>query len=325
MSKPTWALLCILQTCFVGNTIGSIGDKSQIYHQCLTLCRNNNCKDDTSFKQQPSLSLILLNWSCKEDCSYICMWRTVDYFVSHGLKIPQFHGKWPFIRLLGCQEPASVLFSILNFYAHWIMYRKFRRKIDRANPMFYTWIYFSIICLNGWFWSIIFHSRDRPFTEAMDYSCAFSMVLTLLYCMLLRIMNRKNKAFIIITCGYVSILCIHLSHLWSGRINYGYNMVFNVAIGLITVAITTLWWYFNRDKLPHVYLLAWFNVLTIFVTTLELADFPPIFWIFDAHSLWHASTIPLTILLYRFMITDCYYLKTYRNMSLLDIDDGHRQ
>jgi len=69
--------------------------------------------------------------------------------------------------------------------------------------------------------------------------------------------------------------------------------------GLTIVATTMLWWYFNRNKLPYVYLIAWFNILTIFVTMLELADFPPIFWIFDAHSLWHASTVPLTILLYR--------------------------
>lgn len=48
---------------------------------------------EINFKGQPSLSLTLLNWSCKEDCSYICTWRTVDSFISHGLKVPQFHGK----------------------------------------------------------------------------------------------------------------------------------------------------------------------------------------------------------------------------------------
>jgi len=48
---------------------------------------------------------------------------------------------------------------------------------------------------------------------------------------IVRITNKRNKAFVIITCGYVSILCTHLLHLWSGRINYGYNMMLNVAIG----------------------------------------------------------------------------------------------
>ena len=48
---------------------------------------------DQKFKILPPLSLRLLFWSCKEDCSYSCIWKTVDYFTSHGLKVPQFHGK----------------------------------------------------------------------------------------------------------------------------------------------------------------------------------------------------------------------------------------
>lgn len=48
---------------------------------------------DHRFKVLPSLSLRLLFWSCKEDCSYNCTWKTVDHFTSHGLKVPQFHGK----------------------------------------------------------------------------------------------------------------------------------------------------------------------------------------------------------------------------------------
>lgn len=135
-------------------------------------------------------------------------------------------------------------------------------------------------------------------------------------------MYKNNKAFIVITCGYLSILCTHLQHLWSGKINYNYNMTLNIAVGkflqnynpykridmsgdeifivgLMTFTITMLWWYLNRNKLLYVYLIGWFNILTVIATLLELADFPPIFWVFDAHSLWHASTAPLTVLLYR--------------------------
>lgn len=36
----------------------------------------------------------------------------------------------------------------------------------------------------------------------------------------------------------------------------------------------------------------------------ELLDFKPIWGIIDAHGVWHALTIPLTPLWYRFMITD---------------------
>ncbi|KAG7208527.1 hypothetical protein KM043_014746 [Ampulex compressa] len=320
MSKSAWLIILILQTFLLRNTFGSTGDRSQFYNQCRANCQYANCAGDENYKKKQSSEVNLLSWSCVEDCNYICMWETVDYFTSHGIKVPQFHGKWPFIRIFGCQEPASVIFSLLNFYGHMTMYWKFKKKVRSSYPMFYIWTYFNIICLNAWFWSSIFHAQDTPFTEVMDYTCAFIMVLTLFYCMLLRIMYKNSLMFTVITCGYLSALYVHLSHLWSGYINYDYNMKFNIFIGFLTFATTMIWWHRNRNKLPYVHLIGWFNILTVVVTLLEIADFPPIFWMLDAHALWHASTAPLTILLYRFMISDCLYLKSYYSKAILDID-----
>ena len=49
------------------------------------------------------------------------MWDTVEAFVSAGLDVPQFHGKWPFARLAGVQEPASAFFSVCNLVPHVVM------------------------------------------------------------------------------------------------------------------------------------------------------------------------------------------------------------
>lgn len=46
-----------------------------------------------------------------------------------------------------------------------------------------------------------------------------------------RMTYKRNKLFAVITCAYLSTLYTHLSHLWSGYINYDYNMKFNVVIG----------------------------------------------------------------------------------------------
>lgn len=35
------------------------------------------------------------------------------------------------------------------------------------------------------------------------------------------------------------------------------------------------------------------------LSSFQLLDFPPILWVFDAHSLWHLSTVPLPLLWYR--------------------------
>lgn len=319
--KRQLLLLCIVvQASLIEDVTASTGDRSQFYNHCLRKCSMTICANEQEFKEDPPLSLRLLSWTCVEECSYRCTWDTVYYFTSHGLKVPQFHGKWPFIRIFGCQEPASVVFSMLNFYMHFKMYWKFKRKTNSSYPMSYIWTFLSVVCLNGWIWSSVFHARDTPFTEVMDYSCAFGMVLTLLYCMLIRISYKNKKLFTVITCGYISTLYTHLSHLWSGYINYDYNMKFNIVIGFLTFVVTLSWWNHNRNKLPHVHLVGWFNILTVIVTLLEVADFPPIFWTFDAHSLWHACTAPLTVLLYKFMISDCMYLKTYYSKTMLDID-----
>lgn len=79
---------------------------------------------ETTFKEQPSLSLILLHWTCKEDCSYICTWKTVDSFVSHGLKIPQFHGKVS--KMWKCKTLHNFIRIVLKCYMqnYKILHRK---------------------------------------------------------------------------------------------------------------------------------------------------------------------------------------------------------
>ncbi|XP_043467900.1 post-GPI attachment to proteins factor 3 [Leptopilina heterotoma] len=306
------SVLFIVFSNFIIITISSSGDRSQYYVVCVSNCNSKSCQIDGEYRRYPSLELRLLNWSCRDNCSYDCMWKTVTYFNKYGFEVPQFHGKWPFIRILGVQEPASTLFSVFNLYEHVTEYLKFKKELEFSDPMVYVWTYFFLICTNSWLWSTIFHAKDEYFTEVMDYSCAFTTVLTLFYCFLLRISYQDSwnmKIFFATTCAYAGILSMHLSHLWSGSIDYGYNMKFNVAIGFITFVVTMIWWYRNRQKMSHVYLIGWFTILTVTATLLEVLDFPPIFWTFDAHSLWHAATAPLVSLFYRFIRLDCFYLK----------------
>ncbi|KAK8865584.1 hypothetical protein IAR55_000728 [Kwoniella newhampshirensis] len=49
--------------------------------------------------------------------------------------------------------------------------------------------------------------------------------------------------------------------------------------------------------------------LTSLAMSLELFDFSPLFRLVDAHSLWHAATIPITIAWWQFMINDAIELE----------------
>lgn len=114
------------------------------------------------------------------------MHKTTEAFIARKWNVPQFHGKWPFVRFLALQEPASVFFSALNFYFHFKGLIKFRRDVRPDSPLFVLWHAFSFICLNAWVWSMVFHARDLPLTELFDYVFAYSMVLASFWCMVIR-------------------------------------------------------------------------------------------------------------------------------------------
>lgn len=128
----------------------------------------------------------MVTWNCKDECKYQCMQKTTDAFMARKWKIPQFHGKWPFIRFMGIQEPASVFFSALNFFVHFNGLKRFRNDVRQDSPFYVLWHTFAIICMNAWTWSFVFHTRDFPITELFDYVFAYSMVLASFWCMLIR-------------------------------------------------------------------------------------------------------------------------------------------
>ena len=53
--------------------------------------------------------------------------------------------QWPFVRVFGIQEPASFLFSILNFAAHLRMLKEFRMKVRRTSPMYWLWQTYALV------------------------------------------------------------------------------------------------------------------------------------------------------------------------------------
>ena len=90
-----------------------------------------------------------------------------------GRRIQQYHGKWPFWRLAGMQEPASVAFSLLNLWAHAQGASKIRKKVPESHPMRSYYIVWSIISINAWIWSSIFHTRGDWFTFYFSKYTAF--------------------------------------------------------------------------------------------------------------------------------------------------------
>ncbi|EDS40146.1 conserved hypothetical protein [Culex quinquefasciatus] len=307
------ALVVALLVFLFHQICASGGDQSQFFQNCLKSCVIGNCsKSGLTFRlagtQNPINKLLL--WTCYDECGYDCMWRTTGAFLKRNWTTPQFYGKWPFVRLAGLQEPASVVFSMTNFGTHYHMLKRFRREVRPDSPMYTLWQVFSYICLNAWIWSTVFHARDFPITELFDYTFAYSMVLASLYCMVMRMIHRQSKYL----KGLFSLACIvffvnHFSYLSVGRFDYAYNMKANIVTGMTGAAGWIFWCLLQRRKRRYVWKCFLFVVLATSSLLLEINDFPPILWTFDAHSIWHLVTAPLTVLFYSFIIDDCRSLR----------------
>jgi len=292
----------------VTSSLASWGDQSSFYRMCGQNCINLNCRTEEALKVWEEAQTIpekLVGWDCMDDCKYDCMWETVEEMDARHSQVPQFHGKWPFVRIFGIQEPASTFFSILNLLSNLYMLNWFIKIVPSAIPMFPVWVLYSLTAVNAWIWSTVFHTRDTHFTEMMDYFCAFSTVLFSLLAFFLRIVGTHSVLTILVSSLFTVFFSHHIYHMAFIHFDYGYNMAVNVCVGGVNCVCWLGWFYRHYDDGPHVRK----GVGAVLVLTasvlLELLDFPPLLWAVDSHALWHLATAPLPLLWYQFAAGDC--------------------
>ena len=113
LSRWVWLLL------HVGDS-GSLPKRSQSYSPSIPW---QGCCRDYLFCLLVSLSTHI--W-CRNPALPICL-------------------QWPFIRVWGLQEPASVIFSLLNLLTNLYALIQFRRMVSSSTPMYYTWQLNSLV------------------------------------------------------------------------------------------------------------------------------------------------------------------------------------
>lgn len=265
-----------------------------------------------------ALHLRLLLWDCPSECDYTCQHIVTDERLAineHWAQDPpvlepvvQFHGKWPFHRVLGIQELFSALFSVFNFIAH----KKGMDKVDKMIPNFCTlkkyYMLFGYFGLASWTFSTIFHTRDLPLTEKLDYFAAGATVMYGLYLAVIRL-NRLDvggSSTRITIRRLWTMLCLglfvaHVSYLSLWRFDYVYNMQANISVGIIHNVLWT-WFSITRYRQELKSWTAWPGMIVTWITLamgLEVLDFPPIMGLIDAHSLWHLGTVVPTVWWYK--------------------------
>ncbi|GAP86102.1 putative mn2+ homeostasis protein per1 protein [Rosellinia necatrix] len=313
--RPSLFLLLIgLVVClFLRPVEASFGDKLPEFRECVKVCKRENCDPNNDPTPIP-LHHRLLQWSCAQECDYTCQQIVTARRAAAGRPVAQFHGKWPFVRVLGVQEPFSVLFSLGNLAAHQNGLARLRERVPPGYPLRPYYELFGYFGTVAWVFSTIFHTRDFHATEQLDYFGAGASVLYGMYYALVRVARldlptpRRRSFLRLWTALCCALYLAHICYLKFWDWNYTYNMTANVVVGMVH---NTLWSFFSwqRWRQTRQNWAIWPSMLVGWVMLamgLELLDFPPLWGALDAHSLWHLGTIAPTIFWYSFMIKDCH-------------------
>lgn len=323
-------LVLVLLLSSVVASYASAGDADPLYRSCVENCEKTGCVEKTCFKycklpvngasvegawfMQEPLYLRWKEWDCKSDCRYHCMVKREADRESLGQKPVKYHGKWPFKRVFGFQEPVSVAFSVFNLslqFHGWlsflilVYYKLPLRPQSRSTYYDFTglWNIYGILSMNAWFWSAFFHSRDVELTEKLDYSSAVALVGYSLIVAILRTLNvRDEAARVMVAAPLIAFVTTHILYLNFYELDYGLNMKVCVVMGVTQLLLWAIWAGVTSHPARYkVWIVVFGGGLAML---LEIYDFPPIWGYVDAHAVWHATTVPLTYLWWSFIKED---------------------
>ena len=316
-TRGAWILALLAVACISPlATLASPGDRSLKYRKCVEQCEKESCRklgSKSGVWTNPSAINALMQWDCPSECSYSC---TVSHSLERqaaGLPVTKYYGKWPFSRVLGFQELISSLTSAGNGLVH-VYYLCLGRAVIRPvwpprmpsyrGGMSYLLFLLNVACINSWLWSTVFHARDTPATERLDYLCATSQVVFSTYVCVVRLflygqvrpwfMSVREAAsppgvtapalLLLFTCCAFSLYCRHMLYV---SFDYGLHMKINTALLLSSLL---LWngWFFGllvepgrsslslRPRRPYFLYGQIFLFGVLLASLFEVLDFPPL-------------------------------------------------
>ena len=207
-----------------------------------------------------------------------------------------------------------------------------------------TWFWSSVFHTRGRVPTTKSLIKDTPLTERLDYFSAtitvsFSLIYALIRVLHLQTPTSTSRLLFPIVASVVFLVSSHFTYLLSfplGQFPYGYHTKFVVCLGMVHNVLWILWSlsfklaypsftlgnrrigfprpYPPLDPLQHRSINAMtplsLVILTLLAMSFELFDFRPILRVVDAHSMWHAFTIPLAIGWWALFIQDAIDLES---------------
>ncbi|KAK9698983.1 hypothetical protein RND81_08G145400 [Saponaria officinalis] len=305
------------------------GDSDPIYMTCVEKCKKTGCIQEQCFNScnvslsaeapwyfQEPLYIRWKEWDCLDECRYHCMVLREAEREKRDDQPVKYHGKWPFRRVFGIQEPVSVAVSMLNLaliFHGWLsffilLHYKLPMKPSGKTYYEYTglWHVYAILSMNSWFWSVVFHSRYLELTEKLYYSSTLAFLGFILMISVIRALNITTEAArVMVAAPVIAFVTTHILFLNVVQFDYEWNL------GVVAVLATTqlVFWtiYGIRSCQPSRWKL-WFSLLgSALAMLLEIIDFPPYKGFIDSHASWQATSIPITYIWWSFIKDDAEY------------------
>ena len=236
----------------------SLGDVDYSFRVCLSTCMTdqfcNNEYDDNVNVNNLSIYLTKVtwlswihdishfpSWDCDSYCKYTCIETISTARKSEGLPVLKFYGHWPVKRHFGLEEPASVLFSILNGFSYIVIILTHSRQT--ARHYMNTWLFVhKLICINAWLFSAIYHAQKTELTSLFDYISALLLLSYSLWLVIRRIWGRDANAYVVGSAFMIgaSLVCYRIKEMIGDRVSYNEHMTLCITISITHVVLWLL-------------------------------------------------------------------------------------
>ena len=285
--------------CIVTAMYASQGDRDDSFQICRLECSTATCHSSQKSKFGDRFPY----WNCDDDCGYDCMQTITAERSKEGYGPFKYYGHWPFLRIFGLEEPASVVFSLLNALPYIrSIFDNFKKYHTKSKDSFMDrWLtLYWFISTNTWLASAFYHSRKTENASFYDYISALLFLGYSLWLAVRRILgaNADSKKITILFLSSLILYITQVVRMSRGHVTHDDHMRLCITLAVSNVFTWLLWLLVSSKKIAferynYRYLCLLTQIWCSLAALLELFDFPAIWGIFDAHSLWHAATVPL--------------------------------
>jgi len=295
MMKVELLVLQSVQKVFQRITFGIIGAPFFLEKKLMRRKEYNPCQDRCIY--QAHINCTEKNWQ------------------NGGQKTFKMFGKWPIIRVGIFEEFASFVFCALSVIVYIQLLLRYSAAVQKnyAGESPYGFETYIKVYYLTWIITFIsaslFHTKDTPLTEKLDYFSAFLACAYTSFVGVIRVLwIRRPFHQLLIALPYIIYSTYHIWYMSFVSFDYGYNMKVIVFFGIANGLIWLIWCYFTR----HSYI--WKNIVTQIamwsLSIFEVKDFPPILGYVDPHAIWHLGVIIIGLFWFQFMVADAsYFLK----------------